>query len=132
MRDVLKGTMTLQGCTEILAVYVPFLVTSQDPVLRHHVMLTSYRAEQRGLSDPMSSFCGSSVHTAGNLGDEQHLVFELELGHRYNGQFGDHAATTVLLMRQHHDDTRAVAQSITECMDAHGDLGPQSQASNEP
>ncbi len=92
MRGVLKGTMTLQGCTETSAVYVLFLVTSQDPVLRHLVMLMSYRAEQRGLSDPTSSFCGSFVHTAGNLGDEQHLVFECPalqgVEDRYNGQFG--------------------------------------------
>jgi len=91
MRDVLKGTITSQGCTETSAVNLPFLVTSQDPVLRHLFVLTSYRAEQRALSDPTSLYRGS-VHTAGNLGDEQHLVFQSPalqgVRDRYSGQFG--------------------------------------------
>ena len=48
----------------------------------------------------------------------------------YNGLFGDHTATMVDLMRQH--DTREVAQYIKFSMDAHGDPGPQSRASDQP
>jgi len=61
----------------------------------------------------------------------QHLVFECPalqgLRDRYNGLFRDHAATMVQFMWQH--DTRAVAQIINECMDAHDDPGLQGQAS---
>ena len=70
----------------------------------------------------------------GNLGDEQHLVFQCSalqgIRDRYNGLFGDHAATMVHPMWQH--GTRAVAKFIEECMDAHDDPGPQSQASDQP
>ena len=41
-----------------------------------------------------------------------------------------YAATMVRFMWQH--DIRAVAQFIKNCMDAQGDLGPQSQASDQP
>ena len=66
-------------------------------------------------------------------GDEQHLVFEcpaLRLREVYNRLFGDHATTRIQFMWQH--DTHALAQFIKECVDAHGDPGPQSQASDQP
>jgi len=49
---------------------------------------------------------------------------------RYNGSFGDHAATMTHFMWQH--DIRAVAQLIKEYVEAHGNPGPQSQASDQP
>ena len=48
----------------------------------------------------------------------------------YNGLYWTHAATIVQFMWQH--DTRAVVQLIKECMNAHGDSGLQSQASDQP
>ena len=70
----------------------------------------------------------------GNVGHEQHLVFEClalqEIRDRYNGVFGDHVAIMVPFMWQH--DTRAVAQCNKEYTDAHGDLGPLGQAPDQP
>jgi len=70
----------------------------------------------------------------GNLGDEQRLVFECPglqvIGDIYNGLFEDHTVSMAQLMWQ--NDSRAVAQLIRECMYAHGDPGPQSQASDQP
>ena len=48
---------------------------------------------------------------------------------RYNGLFGIQLATIVRLMWQH--DTRAFAQFIKKCMDAHGDPGLERQASDQ-
>ena len=66
----------------------------------------------------------------GNLVNEQHLVLEgpalQGIRDRYNGVFGDHAATLVQFMWQH--DTCVVAQFIEGCMDAHSDPGPQNDA----
>ena len=76
------------------------------------------------------------LRQTGNLGGEQHLVFECPAlqrdRDRYNGRSADHAAAMrmVLFMWQH--DTRAVAQFIKECMDTHGDPGPQSHVSDQP
>ena len=77
------------------------------------------------------TFC--TLCQTGNLGDEQHAVFECPalqgIKDRYNNLFGHHAATMVQFRWQH--DTRAVAQFTKECADAHCDPALQSQASNQ-
>ena len=47
---------------------------------------------------------------------------------RCNGLFGTHATTMIQFTWQY--DSRVVEQTIKECMDVHGDLGPQSQVSD--
>jgi len=60
-----------------------------------------YRHAADALAQGVCTLC----HT-GNLGDEQHLVFNCpalqEIRDRYNALFGDHAATMVQFM-WHHD-----------------------------
>ena len=71
----------------------------------------------------------------GNPGDEQHVVFERpglqDIRDRYQGLFGEHAATMLQFMWQ--DDIRGVAMFIKECLGVYYGTDPDGgQASDQP
>ena len=71
----------------------------------------------------------------GNPGDEQHVVFECpglqDIRDRYQGLFGEHAATMLHFMWQ--DDIRGVAMFIKECLEVYYGTDPDGgQASDQP
>ena len=70
-----------------------------------------------------------------NPGDEQHVVFECpglqDIRDRYQGLFGEHAATMLQFMWQ--DDIRGVAMFIKECLGVYYGTDPDGgQASDQP
>ncbi len=70
-----------------------------------------------------------------NPGDEQHVVFECpglqDIRDRYQGLFGEHAATMLQFVWQ--DDIRGVAMVIKECLGVYCGTDPDGgQASDQP